>query len=237
MRIQPIDSIPSDTVKPPVFKSRLKRLFDRPFNSVLRISSAEKPVAGGDKDGGGAAEIEPSSVCLDKMVQNFMEDNNDKPSSAARNRCNCFNGNSNDSSDDELGFFSDSISANSSFSDPSDALRVHNYLIIFDCFPFFLIGRESEVCVLLLQSLTPCATVAERNLLADASKIVEKNKTTCKRKDDLRKVVTDGLITLGYNASLCKSKWDKSPSIPAGNSQFHFPLFSFFLILLILETN
>ncbi|XP_047952119.1 uncharacterized protein LOC125197426 [Salvia hispanica] len=192
MRIQPIDSIPSDTVKPPVFKSRLKRLFDRPFNSVLRISSAEKPVAGGDKDGGGAAEIEPSSVCLDKMVQNFMEDNNDKPSSAARNRCNCFNGNSNDSSDDELGFFSDSISANSSFSDPSDALR----------------------------SLTPCATVAERNLLADASKIVEKNKTTCKRKDDLRKVVTDGLITLGYNASLCKSKWDKSPSIPAGEYEY-----------------
>ncbi|XP_057811781.1 uncharacterized protein LOC131026017 [Salvia miltiorrhiza] len=68
----------------------------------------------------------------------------------ARNRCNCFNGNSNDSSDDELDFFSDSISANSSFGNPSD------------------------------------------------------------------------------NASLCKSKWDKSPSIPAGNSQFHFPPFFLF---------
>ncbi|KAG6395168.1 hypothetical protein SASPL_145807 [Salvia splendens] len=195
MRIQPIDSIPSDAVKPPVFKSRLKRLFDRPFNGVLRISSSEKPVAGGEKDGGGAAEFEPSSVCLDKMVQNFMEDNNEKPSAAvkcARNRCNCFNGNSNDSSDDELDFFSDSISANSSFSDPSDTLR----------------------------SLTPCTTVAERNLLADASKIVEKNNKTSKRKDDLRKIVTDGLISLGYNASLCKSKWDKSPSIPAGEYEY-----------------
>ncbi|XP_057771425.1 uncharacterized protein LOC130991311 [Salvia miltiorrhiza] len=196
MRIQPIDSIPSDAVKPPVLKSRLKRLFDRPFNGVLRISSAEKPVAGGDKDGGGAAEFEPSSVCLDKMVQNFMEDNNEKPSSAAakcaRNRCNCFNGNSNDSSDDELDFFSDSISANSSFGDPSDTLR----------------------------SLTPCATVAERNLLADTSKIVEKNNKTYKRKDDLRKIVTDDLISLGYNASLCKSKWDKSPSIPSGEYEY-----------------
>ncbi|KAH6816380.1 hypothetical protein C2S51_021200 [Perilla frutescens var. frutescens] len=199
MRIQPIDSIRSDVVKPPVLKSRLKRLFDRPFNGVLRISSAEKPVAGGDKDGGGVAavaEFEPSSVCLDKMVQNFMEDNNEKPSSAAvkcaRNRCNCFNGNSNDSSDDELDFFSDSISANSSFSDPSDTLK----------------------------SLTPCASMAERNLLADTSKIVEKNNRTNKRKDDLRKIVTDSLISLGYNASLCKSKWDKASSIPAGEYEY-----------------
>lgn len=133
MRIQPIDSIRNDVVKPPVLKSRLKRLFDRPFNGVLRISSAEKPTTGGEKDDGAtAAEFEPSSVCLDKMVQNFMEENNEKQSSAAaakyaRNRCNCFNGNSNDSSDDELDFFSDSISANSSFSDPSDTLKVPNY--------------------------------------------------------------------------------------------------------------
>ncbi|KAL0388514.1 UNVERIFIED_CONTAM: hypothetical protein Sradi_2733200 [Sesamum radiatum] len=171
MRIQPIDSIRSDVVKPPV-KSRLKRLFDRPFTGVLKISSAEKPVAGGEKDGvamAAVAEFEPSSVCLDKMVQNFIEDNNEKQSTTAavkcgRNRCNCFNGNSNDSSDDELDFFSDSVSANSSFSDPSDTLK----------------------------SLIPCASVAERNLLADTSKIVEKNNKTCKGKDDLRKIVTDG---------------------------------------------
>ncbi|KAL8481623.1 hypothetical protein ACS0TY_027939 [Phlomoides rotata] len=200
MRIQPIDSIRNDVVKPPLLKSRLKRLFDRPFNGVLRISSAEKPTAGGEKDDGGAvavAEFEPSSVCLDKMVQNFMEENNEKQSSAAaakyaRNRCNCFNGNSNDSSDDELDFFSDSISANSSFTDPSDTLK----------------------------SLTPCASVAERHLLADTSKIVEKNNKTCKRKDDLRKIVTESLITLGYNASVCKSKWEKSSSIPAGDYEY-----------------
>ncbi|KAK6161461.1 hypothetical protein DH2020_004842 [Rehmannia glutinosa] len=199
MRIQPIDSIRTDVVKPPVLKSRLKRLFDRPFNGVLKISSAEKSAAGGEKDVGAAAavaEFEPSSVCLDKMVQNFIEDNNEKQSAAAaakcaRNRCNCFNGNSNDSSDDEFDFFSDGLSANSSFSDPCDTLK----------------------------SLIPCATMVERNLLADTSKIVEKNKT-CKRKDDLRKIVTDGLIALGYNASVCKSKWEKSSSIPAGDYEY-----------------
>ncbi|GFQ02658.1 hypothetical protein PHJA_002409700 [Phtheirospermum japonicum] len=203
MRIQPIDAIRNDAVKPPVFKSRLKRLFDRPFNSVLRISSVEKQVAGGEKDGvapPAPLDFEPSSVCLDNMVQSFIEDNNEKQSSGGgvaaakygRHRCNCFNGNSNDSSDDEFGFLSDSLTANSSISDPSDTLK----------------------------SLIPCASMAERNLLADTSKIVENNNRTCKRKDDLRKIVTDGLIALGYNASVCKSKWEQSSSIPAGEYEY-----------------
>jgi len=66
------------------------------------------------------------------------------------------------------------------------------------------------------QGLVPCASVCERNLLADTAKIVEKNKI-CKRKDEFcRKVVTDGLSALGYDASICKSHWEKSPSYPAG---------------------
>ncbi|KZV57046.1 hypothetical protein F511_20015 [Dorcoceras hygrometricum] len=197
MKVQPIDcsesSIGNDAVvKTPVLKSRLKRLFDRPFNSVMRISTVDRPAACIV-----AAEFEPSSVCLDKMVQNFIEENNDKPTGGSvamkcgRNRCNCFNGNSNDSSDDELDVFSDSLAANSAFGDSSDALK----------------------------SLTPCASMVERNLLADTSRIVEKNKT-CRRKYDLRKIVADGLIALGYNASVCKSKWEKSPSIPAGDYEY-----------------
>lgn len=132
MRIQPIDAIRHDAVKPPVLKSRLKRLFDRPFNSVMRNSSAEKQVAGGEKDGGAAPEFEPSSVCLDKMVQNFIEDNSEKQSSASavkcgRHRCNCFNGKSTDSSDDEFDYFSDSFAPNSSLSDPCDSLKVPRF--------------------------------------------------------------------------------------------------------------
>ncbi|CAH2056830.1 unnamed protein product, partial [Thlaspi arvense] len=201
MKIQPLDSqaygesIRNDSAKP-VLKSRLKRLFDLQFPSVLRISSAEKLPAGEPQYGkDGVAEFEPSSVCLDKMVQNFIEETNEKQSAVkcSRNRCNCFNGNNNDSSDDEFetnGGFGDSIPT-ASFGDYLDTLK----------------------------SLIPCASVAERNLLADISKIVEKNKTS-KRKDDLRKIVTDGLLLVGYDASICKSRWEKSASYPAGEYEY-----------------
>ncbi|PSS01412.1 Guanylate kinase [Actinidia chinensis var. chinensis] len=201
MRIQPLDSqayresIRNDLAKP-VLKSRLKRLFDRQLPSVLRISSAEKTPAGDPpygKDGG--SEFEPSSVCLAKMVQNFIEETNEKPSAAkcGRNRCNCFNGNINDSSDDEFDVssgFGETIPT-ASYGDSLDFLK----------------------------SLTPCASITERNLLADTSKIVEKNKN-CKQKDDLRKIVTDSLLLLGHDASICKSRWEKSPSYPAGEYEY-----------------
>lgn len=51
--------------------------------------------------------------------------------------------------------------------------------------------------------------------MADASKIVEESKIG-KSKDDCRRILTDGLRSLGYDASICKSRWEKSPSIPAG---------------------
>ncbi|XP_057959216.1 uncharacterized protein LOC131151812 [Malania oleifera] len=198
MKIQPIDSytesIRNESGKP-VSKSRLKRLFDRRFTSVLRTSSADKPGAGEpqyNKEGG--SEFEPSSVCLDKMVQNFIEDNNEKPSAVkcGRNRCNCFNGNSSSSDDefDVLGAFGESLPTASS----SDATEM-------------------------LKSLIPCASVSERNLLADTAKIVENNKL-CKLKDDLRRIVADGLTALTYDASMCKSRWEKSLSYPAGEYEF-----------------
>lgn len=187
----------------PVLKSRLRRLFDRQFPGVLRISSSEK-VTGGEappqcgKDGGGgggAVEFEPSSVCLAKMVQNFIEESNEKQPVAkcGRNRCNCFNGNNNDSSDDELDMFdgfAESVT-NGSSGDSSDALK----------------------------GLIPCSSVSERNLLADTAKIVEKNKNV-KRKDDLRKIVVENLSSLGYDSSICKSKWDKTSSFPAGEYEY-----------------
>ncbi|KAE8701437.1 hypothetical protein F3Y22_tig00110548pilonHSYRG00980 [Hibiscus syriacus] len=139
----------------------VEKVFERPFPSVLRNSAAEKvdEVAADEllfsKEC--AVEFEPSSVCLAKMVRNFIEENNEKHQTGAI-RCsrNCT-----ESSEDELDEFAG---------------------------PY--------------------------------SKVMEKNKIS-KRKDDFcRKIVTDGLMALGYDASICKSRWEKSPSYPAGEYEF-----------------
>ncbi|CAK7346500.1 unnamed protein product [Dovyalis caffra] len=200
MKIQPIDyQTPDEPVAhlfepvKPVVKSRLKRLFERQF---LKNSAAEKVGVVEEshlKDV--SNEFEPSSVCLAKMVQNFIEESNEKQTSVRcnRNRCNCFNGNCNDSSEDEFDSFG-------GFGDSNRSSSV-------------------EACEI-LKSLVPCASVCERNLLADTARVVDKNKI-CKRKDDVcRKLVTDGLLSLGYDASVCKSRWEKSPFYPAGDYEY-----------------
>jgi len=117
MKIQPIDSpVPEEAIRlepvKPMMKSLLKRLLERQFSGVLRNSAAEKIVAGEPPHSGkdGFADFEPSSACLAKMVQSFMEENLEKHSAAvkgARNRYNIFE----DSSDAEthaVGSFGDS---------------------------------------------------------------------------------------------------------------------------------
>ncbi|CAM8988387.1 unnamed protein product [Rhodiola kirilowii] len=181
MKIQPLECGDHIRVDPnkAVLKSRLKRLFDRKFQRALKITTDNGA-------GAAAAELEPSSVCLAKMVQNFIEETSDASTKERRNRCNCFT--SNNDSDDE---FHDQIST--------------------------LSQPES---IDLLKSLLPCSTVAERKLLADASRIFEKNKLHKRQDNETRRFVTDSLASLGYDASICTSRWDKSPSHPAGEYEY-----------------
>ncbi|CAL9086846.1 unnamed protein product [Musa acuminata var. zebrina] len=195
MKIQPVDASGSVAFAPrsdpgkPAAKSRLKRLFERQFPSVLRNPAAEKVAGAGDwrekerDDGGG--DVEPSSVCLDTMVFSFTEEgHHDKP---PRGRCNCFNANFDDSSDDD--FDARDGDAPGSAAAPGDAAEA-------------------------IKGLVLCASMAERNLLADASKILEKAKNS-KNKGDWRRMVADGLRSLGYDVAVCRSRWDQSPSFPA----------------------
>ncbi|GAV79015.1 DUF506 domain-containing protein [Cephalotus follicularis] len=202
MKIQPIDSqsleeepIRFEPIKP-VVKSRLKRLFDLQFlrNSATEKAAVDESPQPLNKE---ATEFEPSSACLAKMVQNFIEENTKEKESGAvrcgRNRCNCFNVNCNDSSEDELDF-------GFGFGDSS-------------------LSSSGEACEL-LKSLVLCSSVCERNLLADTAKIVEKNKIAKRKDDHCMKIVTDELLALGYDASICKSCWEKSSSFPAGEYEY-----------------
>lgn len=78
-------------------------------------------------------------------------------------------------------------------------------------------GCLLSLCV---QSLVQSASVAERNLLADASRIAERCGRTCKGKAECRRAVADGLRALGYDAAVCKSRWEKTKSYPAGEHEY-----------------
>lgn len=198
VKVQPIQSgynMPDEPMK----RSRFVRLIP---NLLLRTSSSEKVCAVNDeiqlyRDGSG--EFVPSSVCLAKMVRNFMEGNsanniNEENSwhipVRCGSRCNCFNGVDDDDDDEPdcfAGCFRDSKHSSSAF----DAS-------------------------IILKSWVPCASVVERNLLADTAKIVEKNRMCKARAQGFRNVVADGLVALGYAASICKSRWEGTASFPAG---------------------
>uniref|UniRef100_A0A6V7QTB8 Uncharacterized protein n=1 Tax=Ananas comosus var. bracteatus TaxID=296719 RepID=A0A6V7QTB8_ANACO len=191
MKIQPIDPNgairAADHAKP----ARNRGLSASSSGSSPRapeLLRGEAPRAGDgrERDRDGF-DHEPSSVCLDKMVRSFMEDT-EKPSRCGRSRCNCFHGTCDDSSDDDL----DLAAADP----PSSAAAPVS---------------SAEV----IKGLAVCTSVAERNLLADVSSIAEKHKS-CRRKDELRRLVTDGLRSAGYDAAVCRSRWDKTPSFPAG---------------------
>ncbi|XP_062188060.1 uncharacterized protein LOC133891364 [Phragmites australis] len=176
---------------------------------VMRVAPAERLAGDGketerEKDErlpgvGAGGEAEVGSVALDRMVLSFMEDAAavERP---PRGRCNCFNGSSGhqDGSDDEEFDFLPSASA------PTAAPAAA--------------GDSLD----LLKSLVQCASVAERNLLADASRITER----CgkggfgRKKADVRRAVADGLRVLGYDAAVCWSRWDKAPSHPAGEHEY-----------------
>ncbi|GAA0175357.1 hypothetical protein LIER_41902 [Lithospermum erythrorhizon] len=169
-----------------------KRLFERQFNKapwLEKVAGNQEQCGSVKKDG--LEGFEPSSVCLSNMVQNFMEDSNEKQM-CGRNGCKCVAGKYVDSSDDEF--------------DSCSCFGESNHL-------------SADACEN-LKSLVPCQSVVERNLLADIARIVDQMKITKQKDDVCLNIVMDGLLALGYNASICKSHWEKSSTCPAGEYEY-----------------
>uniref|UniRef100_A0A0E0LHU6 Uncharacterized protein n=1 Tax=Oryza punctata TaxID=4537 RepID=A0A0E0LHU6_ORYPU len=186
-----------ETRPPPAVRvSRFRRL-------LVRVSAAPERAGGGEvmrEKEERAAEMEVGSVGLDRMVLSFMEDSTAAVERPSRGRCgNCFNGSGGgDGSDDEEFDF---LPSNSSATAAASAAAA---------------GDALET----LKGLVQSASVAERNLLADASRIAERCRKGGKKKADVRRAVADGLAALGYDAAVCKSRWDKTPSYPAGEHEY-----------------
>ncbi|KAK9691213.1 hypothetical protein RND81_09G183200 [Saponaria officinalis] len=50
--------------------------------------------------------------------------------------------------------------------------------------------------------------------MADTTSVVAEKNKGCNRKGELCKLVMEHLVAMGYNAAICKSKWEKSRSFP-----------------------
>jgi uncharacterized protein (TIGR01615 family) len=70
------------------------------------------------------------------------------------------------------------------------------------------------------QGLVYCATLRERNLLADACAHLERHRAAGARRRDLLRLVASSLRAAGHDAAVCVSRWDKSPSHPAGEHAY-----------------
>ncbi|KAG0558354.1 hypothetical protein KC19_10G022000 [Ceratodon purpureus] len=140
------------------------------------------------------SEHEPSSNCLAAMVHEYME--KEESGKCGRARCNCESGSCN------------CVSSGLEDDDSKSSLG----------------GELSEV----LQGLAPCVDAHETALLAEVFKAmdgyanVDGQDATQERGGHgrRRRSVMKHLQISGYNAALCKSRWDHAGSFPGGDYEY-----------------
>ncbi|XP_040378407.1 uncharacterized protein LOC102716300 [Oryza brachyantha] len=71
-----------------------------------------------------------------------------------------------------------------------------------------------------IKGLVHCASLRERNLLADVSTLVERHRAAGARKRDLLRLLAASLRAAGHDAAVCFSRWDKSSSHPKGEHAY-----------------
>lgn len=231
MKIQPVDSDVDVEVKPvaaaPKPQSLLKRLFEKQFPGLRSTTTAATTVSVvprsrtvvpigieslKDVKEKGVNDFEPSSICLVKMVQNFLEESSEKSSRCGHRRCHCFNGNCDESSSSD---------------DDGDA------------YDFFFVdtntitARRSSACSAhldpseILKSLVLCATTAEKNLLTETTKVMEMNRknkggigSNSTKIDVQKRALVKELIKLGFDSAICKSRCETTSAFLAGEYEY-----------------
>ncbi|CAN6305191.1 unnamed protein product [Urochloa humidicola] len=153
---------------------------------LLRISPAERFPSAAAA--GEKDEADPSSVCLDGMVRSFLEDG--VGAGGAEKPGNggryCNCFHGGDNSDDDED--EEAAAAAAAASDVAETIK----------------------------GLVHCATLRERNLLADVCAHLERHRAAGARRRDLLRLVAASLRAAGRDAAVCVSRWDKSASHPAG---------------------
>ncbi|KAF8667782.1 hypothetical protein HU200_052593 [Digitaria exilis] len=71
-----------------------------------------------------------------------------------------------------------------------------------------------------IKGLVQCASLRDRNLLADVSTLVERHRASGARKRDLLRLLAESLRAAGHDAAVCLSRWEKTSSHLAGEHAY-----------------
>eukprot|EP00249_Psilotum_nudum_P009581 c22021_g3_i1 orf=351-1595(+) len=144
----------------------------------------------------GGGDPEPSSICLAAMVHEFME-NGISIGQKGRSRCKCLNG---------------ACTRDSSPGTDNGDFKSSFWVEVLQ----------------ILQESVPCVSSEERHLLEVVTRIVDltakediyKDRSTDCTNCYQKRAVMKQLRNVGYNAAICKSRWDHSRGYPAGDYEY-----------------
>jgi uncharacterized protein (TIGR01615 family) len=188
------------------------------FKSILQLDTVED----GHCSSSGS-EHEPSSVCLAAMVHEFLEQHEGENKKCGHSRCNC---------EAAGGTAACSCDGRSAANDSED-------------------GKSSSLgggqLLGSLQGLTACTKDSEKILLSEvtealnAAAVEERNRGAEQGQENQqqqdqeeapdssssrRRVITKHLRVAGYNAAICKSRWDHAGGFPGGDYEYIDVVFS-----------
>ncbi|CAO1943865.1 unnamed protein product [Urochloa humidicola] len=133
---------------------------------------------------------DPSSLCLDGMVRSFLEDGVGGGAGERGQAARCCN----------------CFHAGDTSDDDEDGPAVAD-------------AATADIAET-IKGLVHCASLRERNLLADVSTQVERHRAAGARKRDLLRLLAESLRAAGHDAAVCLSRWEKSSSHPAGEHAY-----------------
>lgn len=199
---------------------RPKQVTD-PLNEMVKARLCGDNYHENTNYGSSGSEHDPDSVCLADMVYGFMEDEdkggmeNNEVGNCGRSRCNCLNSTGEPCSENIAEVESVDGDSNSGIAE--------------DDFNKFFIAELREILEGLLSS--SINNSVEFLLHKEVVRALEKNQNEVEnpiannqevidQKSWLRRSVMNHLRGLGYNAGICKSRWERIGGFPAGNYEY-----------------
>lgn len=194
-----------------------------PLNGVVRARLCGDNYHENTNYGSSGSEHDPDSVCLADMVYGFMEEEeeeeeeggrikNKEVGNCGRSRCNCLNGTGEPCSDNiaEVDGDSNSELAEDDFNGFPNAERKEIleglFLSSINNPVEFLLHKEAVRALEINQNEVEISNVNKHQVVD--------------QKSWLRRSVMNYLRGLGYNAGLCKSRWEHIGGFPSGNYEY-----------------